>query len=75
MCPADKGEEAVETALARGSKNTILTRIHRKLMSQLKSMHNEDFKEKIKFTVAGPVTVSMALLIKLHKKNISSLMF
>ena len=55
--------------LAKGKEKTILTRLHRKLMNQLKSMGIEDFKEQRKYTVTGPVMASMALLIKVHKKN------
>ena len=38
-------------------------------MNQLKSMGIGDFKEQRKYTVTGPVMASMALLIKVHKKN------
>ena len=55
--------------LAKGKEKTILTRLHRKLMNQLKSMGIEDFKEQRKYTVTGPVMASLALLIKVHKKN------
>ena len=55
--------------LAKGKEKTILTRLHRKLMNQLKSMGIEDFKEQQKYMVTGPVMASMALLIKVHKKN------
>ena len=54
---------------SRKESRTILTRLHRKLIAQLKSMGIEDFKEQRKFTVTGPVMAFMALLIKVHKKN------
>jgi len=38
-------------------------------MNQLKYMGIEDFKEQRKLCVTGPVMASMALLIKVHKKN------
>ena len=55
--------------LAKGKERTIISRLHRKLMNQLKSMGIEDYKEQRKLTVTGPVMASMALLIKVHKKN------
>ena len=55
--------------LAKGKERTIISRLHRKLMNQLKCMGIEDYKEQRKLTVTGPVMASMALLIKVHKKN------
>ena len=55
--------------LAKGSERTILTRLHRKLIAQLKSMEIENFKEQRKFKITGPVMASMALLIKVYKKK------
>ena len=55
--------------LATKSEKSILRRLHRKLMDQLVSMGITDFKEQRMYTVTGPVMASMALLIKVHKKN------
>ena len=55
--------------LTNKSEKTILRRLHRKLMDQLISMRITDFKEQRMYTVTGPVMASMALLIKVHKKN------
>ena len=53
-CPIDKSEKP------------ILRKLHRKLMNQLIAM---GIKEQRRFAVTGPVMASMALLIKVHKKN------
>ena len=55
--------------LTTKSEKSILRRLHRKLMDQLVSMGITDFKEQRMYTVTGPVMASMALLIKVHKKN------
>ena len=55
--------------LSNKSEKTILRKLHRKLMDQLIAMGIEDFKEQRRFAVTGPVMASMALLIKVHKKN------
>ena len=51
------------------SEKAILRKLHRKLMSQLVDMGIKDFKEQRRFAVTGPVMASMALLVKVHKKN------
>ena len=38
-------------------------------MNQLIALGITDWKEQRKYTVTGPVMASMALLIKVHKKN------
>ena len=50
-------------------EKNILRKLHKKLMNQLVSMGIKDFKDQRKYTVTGPVMASMALLIKVHKKN------
>ena len=55
--------------LSNKSEKTILRKLHRKLMDQLIAMGIKDFKEQRRFAVTGPVMASMALLIKVHKKN------
>ena len=55
--------------LTEKKEKTILRRLHRKLMDQLISMGITDWKEQRLYTVTGPVLASMALLIKVHKKN------
>ena len=50
-------------------EKNILRKLHKKLMNQLVSMSIKDFKDQRKYTVTGPVMASMALLIKVHKKN------
>ena len=55
--------------LTNKSEKTILRRLHRKLMDQLISMGITNYKEQRSYTVTGPVMASMALLIKVHKKN------
>ena len=51
------------------SEKAILRKLHRNLMNQLIAMGITDWKEQRKYTVTGPVMASMALLIKVHKKN------
>jgi len=51
------------------SEKAILRKLHRNLMNQLISMGITDWKDQRKYTVTGPVMASMALLIKVHKKN------
>ena len=55
--------------LAKGKERTIISRLHWKLINQLKCMGIEDYKEQRKLTVTGPVVASMALLIKVHEQN------
>ena len=55
--------------LSNKKEKSILRKLHRKLMNQLISMGIKDWKDQQKYTVTGPVMVSMALLIKVHKKN------
>ena len=55
--------------LSNKSEKTILRRLHRKLMDQMVAMKITDFKEQRRFAVTGPVMASMALLVKVHKKN------
>ena len=55
--------------VSKKSEKTILGRLHRKIVKQLTSMGIKDFKEQRQYTVTGPVMASMALLIKVHKKN------
>ena len=50
-------------------EKTILRNLHKKIVDQLISMGIKDFKEQQMYTVTGPVMASMALLIKVHKKN------
>ena len=50
-------------------EKTILRNLHKKIVDQLISMGIKDFKEQRMYTVTGPVMASMALLIKVHKKN------
>ena len=45
--------------LSNKSENTILRKLHRKLMDQLIAMGIKDFKEQRRFAVTGPVMVSM----------------
>ena len=58
-----------EYELSSKKEKTILRKLHRKLMNQLVSMGINEWKDQRKFTVTGPVMASMALLIKVHKKN------
>ena len=55
--------------LSNKSEKTILRRLHRKIVDQLRAMGITEFKEQRRYTVTGPVIASMALLIKVHKQN------
>ena len=55
--------------LSNKSEKTILQRLHRNLMGQIVAMNITDFKEQRRFAVTGPVMASIALLVKVHKKN------
>ena len=55
--------------LVNKGEKTILRKLHRKLMNQLLAMNIKYFKDQRRYTVTGPVMASMALLIKVHKKN------
>ena len=55
--------------LTKKKEKTILRRLHKRLMDQLISMGITDYKEQRLYSVTGPVLASMALLIKVHKKN------
>jgi hypothetical protein len=55
--------------LTNRSEKAILQRLHRKLMNQLVAMGIKGYKEQRRFAVTGPVMASMALLVKVHKKN------
>ena len=56
----------------RTNKNekSILRRLHRNIMNQLISMGITEWKDQRNYAVTGPVMASMALLIKVHKKNL-----
>jgi len=55
--------------LAKGNEKTLLNKIHRRLMAQLKEMGRTEFGERKPFMVTAPVMANMYLLIKVHKKN------
>ena len=55
--------------LVKKGEKTILRRLHKRLMDQLIAMGIEEYKDQRRYTVTGPVMASMALLIKVHKKN------
>ena len=48
---------------------TILRKLHCKIIHQLREMGITEFKEQRRYTVTGPVMALMALLIKVHKQN------
>ena len=52
-------------------EKTLLDKVHKKLINQLKDMGIEmdDFNEKRKYLVSAPMLGHMYLLIKVHKKN------
>ena len=52
-------------------EKTILDKLHKKLMTQLKIMDIDldDKKERYKYLSSAPVLANMYLLIKVHKKN------
>ena len=54
---------------AKGKEKTLLNKIHRKLVAQLKKMGMTEFKDRRHFLVTAPVLANMYLLIKVHKKN------
>jgi len=54
---------------AKGKEKTLLNKIHRKLVAQLKKMGMTEFKDRRRFLVTAPVLANMYLLIKVHKKN------
>ena len=51
------------------TKKSILHRLHMNIMNQLISMGIMEWKDQRNYAVMGPVMASMALLIKVHKKN------
>ena len=55
--------------LENRKEKTLLDKLHKKLINQLKSMKIDinDFKEKRKYLVSAPVLGHMYLLIKVHK--------
>ena len=57
--------------LEKRKEKTLLDKLHKKLIKQLKIMDIDldDFKEKRKYLVSAPVLGHMYLLIKVHKKN------
>ena len=55
--------------LSNKNEKTILRKLHRKIIDQLRDMGITEFKEQRRYTVTGPVMASMALLIKVHKQN------
>ena len=57
--------------LEKRKEKTLLDRLHKKLIKQLRIMEVDldDFKEKRKYLVSAPVLGHMYLLIKVHKKN------
>ena len=55
--------------LVKKGETTILRGLHKRLMDQLIAMGIEEYKDQRRYTVTGPVMASMALLIKVHKKN------
>ena len=52
-------------------EKTLLDKLHKKLLNQLKDMgiDMDDFNEKRKYLVSAPMLGHMYLLIKVHKKN------
>ena len=63
----DEGDYKLE----KRKEKTLLDKLHKKLLNQLKNMKIDmnDFKEKRKYLVSAPVLGHMYLLIKVHKKN------
>ena len=63
----DEGDYKLE----KRKEKTLLDKLHKKLINQLKSMSIDldDFQEKRKYLVSAPVMGHMYLLIKVHKKN------
>ena len=63
----DEGDYKLESQ----NEKTLLDKLHKKLINQLKSMNIDldDFQEKRKYLVSAPVLGHMYLLIKVHKKN------
>ena len=63
----DEGDYVIE----KRKEKTLLDKLHKKLITQLKLMDidMDDFKEKRKYLVSAPVLGHMYLLIKVHKKN------
>ena len=55
--------------ITKKNEKTILRRLHRRIVDQLIEMGIDGWKEQRRYTVTGPVMASMALLIKVHKKN------
>ena len=57
--------------LEKRKEKTLLDRLHKKSIKQLRSLEVDldDFKEKRKYLVSAPVLGHMYLLIKVHKKN------
>ena len=54
---------------AKGKEKTLLNKIHRKLVAQLKKMGMTEFKDRRRFLVTAPVLANIYMLIKVHKKN------
>ena len=63
----DEGDYKLE----KRKEKTLLDKLHKKLLNQLRNMNidMDDFKEKRKYLVSAPVLGHMYLLIKVHKKN------
>ena len=63
----DEGDYVIE----KRKEKTLLDKLHKKLITQLKLMDidMDDFKEKRRYLVSAPVLGHMYLLIKVHKKN------
>jgi len=64
---SDKGDYIIDNR----KEKTLLDKLHKKIISQLKAMgiDMDDFKEKRKYLVSAPMLGHMYLLIKVHKKN------
>ena len=63
----DEGDYKIDNR----KEKTLLDKLHKKLINQLRSMDIDidDFKEKRKYLVSAPMLGHMYLLIKVHKKN------
>ena len=53
--------------LAKGKEKSLLDRIHKKLVKQLKSMGLNHFKDRRKYLITGPLMANINLLVKVHK--------
>jgi hypothetical protein len=67
MRQLDEGDYIIDNR----KEKTLLDKLHKKIISQLKVMgiDMDDFKEKRKNLVSAPMLGHMYLLIKVHKKN------